>query len=174
MIILFSVLISCLFFVVGDVVFFKVKDVFSCQYMDVLIVVVIWGVEEEDFVVIFFDVCDCLVKVFFFVEGEWEEIYICFYLFQLFCFVCLYYEVNYEDKDVFFIGSVQYVDGLEFYWIEWEIYEVVYIEEISLEGGVLEFKCLFFIEGLDIWQIYFIYFCLIIRVRNLLFFLIYF
>jgi hypothetical protein len=151
MTILLSVLISCSLFVAGDAVPPKVKDAFSRQYMDVPTTAVTWGVEEEDFVATFLDARDRLAKAFFSAEGEWEETHTRLYPSQLPRPVRLYYEANHEDKDVSFIGSVQYADGSESYRIEWETYEAVHIEEVSPEGSVLESKRLSFTEGLDIW-----------------------
>ena len=151
MTIILSVLISCSLFVAGDAVPPKVKDAFSRQYMDVPTAAVTWGVEEEDFVATFLDARDRLAKAFFSAEGEWEETHIRLYPSQLPRTVRLYYEANHEQKDVSFIGRVQYADDSEAYRIEWETYDAVHIEEISADGELLDAKRLLFTEGLDVW-----------------------
>ncbi|MEQ8704331.1 MAG: hypothetical protein RIC19_10450 [Phaeodactylibacter sp.] len=151
MVILFSFLLSCSLFIAGDAVPPKVKDAFSRQYIDVPEAAVTWGVEEEDFVATFLDARDRLAKAFFSSEGEWEETHIRLYPSGLPRPVRLYYEANHEEKDVSFMGRVQYADGNESYRIEWETYEAVHIEEISPEGALLDVKQLSFTEGLDVW-----------------------
>lgn len=151
MTIFLSVLISCSLFVAGDAVPPKVKDAFSRQYIDVPEAAVTWGVEQEDFVATFLDGRDRLAKAFFSPDGEWEETHIRLYPSQLPRPVRLYYKSNHEEKDVSFMGSVQYANGAEAYRIEWETYEAVHIEEISKEGQLLDAKRLSFTEGLEVW-----------------------
>lgn len=151
MTLLFSLLLSFTLHSADNPVPPEVEAAFAHYYADVPNAAVVWGVEEEDYVATFRDERDRLTKAFFSSDGLWEETHTRLYPSQMPRPVRLYYEAHHEEKDVSFMGQVQYPNGKEAYRIEWETYEAVHIEKVSPAGELLETQVLSFTEGLDVW-----------------------